>query len=77
MNNATINSIRRVSAVVCYVLAALGALMLIKTEARKWFVLRGDTTSVNTYVFWISGLWTMGFALLGQKLWPTKKSKSD
>ncbi len=69
--------LRKRAAVACYVLAALGVLMVIKTELRKWFVMGGDATSGNTWLFWMSLGWAAAFGFAGSKLWRTKKPKSD
>ena len=72
--------LRKCVAGVCFLLALLGVLMLIKTEIRKWFVMEGEATGANMWLFWISFGWAVVFSLVGAKTWPKKdrgsKSKS-
>ena len=66
---------KKVVSISFYFLMAISILILVKTELRKWFVFEGDTSSANTFLFWIS----LGFAILfgfcGSKLWPKKNNK--
>ena len=75
-DNSAATMLRKFAAVLCYVLAALGALMLLKTELRKWFDMGGDPTPANTLFFWISLGWAAAFWFAGSILWPKKRRKS-
>lgn len=71
--------LRKCVAGVCFFLALLGYLMLIKTEIRKWFLMQGEATAANTGLFWISFGWAVLFSFIGAKTWPKKDrgSKSN
>lgn len=72
------NLLKYFSGIVFYFIAALSAIILIKTELRKWFAFDGEPTSSNTIVFWVSLISVIFFIWIGSKIWPDKKNdKSD
>ncbi len=60
-----------------YFIAMLSAIILIKTELRKWFAFDGDPSSANTMIFWISLIGVFIFGWLGSVIWPEKNKNSS
>ena len=61
--------INKFFSVISYLLATASLIILIKTEARKWFVFNGESNPSNMVIFWVSLIASMFFFYVGYKLW--------
>ena len=68
---------RKIAGGFCFLIAFFGILILIKTELRKWFIMGGDPSPANIWMFWISLGGAVLFGFVGSKLWPKKVQSPD
>lgn len=82
IEHSSSEKVRKLIGILFYALAVVTVLILIKTELRKWFVFKGDASSANTVLFWLSLGAAILFGWIGSKVWPHKvnnisKSEED
>ncbi len=68
---------RKIFAIIFYILALASAVILVKTELRKWFFFNGELSSANSVIFWGSLILGFLFFYLGNKVWPRKTTNTN
>lgn len=69
--------LRKIFAIIFYILALASAVILVKTELRKWFFFDGEPSSANSVIFWGCLIFGFLFFYLGNKIWPRKIANTN
>ena len=64
--------LRKVISCLAFTIAAVGLLLVAKTELRKWFVYSGREPQAAQFVAWVAWSMMLGGWTIGYWLWPRR-----